>query len=251
MVCRKRNDNAISITRRQYIQELKRELPEALKILQHSNLAPVDLAQAALGPGMGIYSRYSAIQEQDGTKMKVRTALSLINKTLDEILTEQEGDFDSETRFALAWFEQFSFDKQQYGHAESLCRAKGTAVNALVESGIITAGGGNVKLLSREELSIDWDPLTDKRTVVWEMTQHLIKHLQEKGEMGAAKLYKKLGAKADVSRELAYRLFTISEKKGWAQEAQAYNSLVLSWNQIVSESYNIKDTTPSQQKLDF
>lgn len=251
MVCRKRNEDAASITRRQYIQELKKELPEALKILQHTNLAPVDLAQAALGPGMGIYSRYTAIQEQDGSRMKVRTALSLINKTLDEILTEQEGDFDAETRWALAWFEQFSFDKQQYGHAESLCRAKGTAVNALVESGIITAGGGNVKLLSREEFSIDWDPLTDKRTVVWEMTQHLIKHLQEKGEMGAAKLYKKLGAKADVSRELAYRLFTISEKKGWAQEAQAYNSLVLSWNQIVSESYNIKDNTPSQQKLDF
>jgi putative DNA methylase len=251
MVCRMRNEDAPSITRRQYLQELKKELPIALTILQHSNLAPVDLAQAALGPGMGIYSRYTAIQEQDGTRMKVRTALSLINKTLDEILTEQEGDFDAETRWALAWFEQYGSEKQQYGPAESLSRAKGTAVNALVESGVITAGGGNVKLLSREELSIDWDPLTDKRTVVWEMTQHLIKHLQEKGEMGAAKLYKKLGAKADVSRELAYRLFTISEKKGWAQEAQAYNSLVLSWNQIVSESYNIKDTTPVQQKLDF
>lgn len=251
MVCRMRNEDAPSITRRQYLQELKKELPLALTILQHSNLAPVDLAQAALGPGMGIYSRYSAIQEQDGTKMKVRTALSLINKTLDEILTEQEGDFDAETRWALAWFEQYGSDKQQYGPAESLSRAKGTAVNALVESGIIAAGGGHVKLLSREEFSQDWDPLSDKRIVVWEMTQHLIKHLQEKGELGAAKLYKKLGAKADVSRELAYRLFTISEKKGWAQEAQAYNSLVLSWNQIVSESFRIKDTIPSQQKLDF
>jgi putative DNA methylase len=251
MVCRMRNEDAPSITRRQYLQELKKELPLALTILQHSNLAPVDLAQAALGPGMGIYSRYTAIQEQDGTRMKVRTALSLINKTLDEILTEQEGDFDAETRWALAWFEQYGSDKQQYGPAESLSRAKGTAVNALVESGIIAAGGGHVKLLSREELSQDWDPLSDKRIVVWEMTQHLIKHLQEKGEMGAAKLYKKLGAKADVSRELAYRLFTISEKKGWAQEAQAYNSLVLSWNQIVSESFRIKDTIPSQQKLDF
>jgi putative DNA methylase len=251
MVCRMRNEEAPSITRRQYLQELKKELPIALTILQHSNLAPVDLAQAALGPGMGIYSRYTAIQEQDGTRMKVRTALSLINKTLDEILTEQEGDFDAETRWALAWFEQYGSEKQQYGPAESLSRAKGTAVNALVESGIITSGGGNVKLLNREELSINWDPLTDKRTVVWEMTQHLIKHLQEKGEMGAAKLYKKLGAKADVSRELAYRLFTISEKKGWAQEAQAYNSLVLSWNQIVAESYNIKDIIGTQQKLDF
>lgn len=251
MVCRMRAENAPSVTRRQYLQELKKELPEALLILQRSNLAPVDLAQAALGPGMGIYSRYSSILEQDGARMKVRTALSLINKTLDEILTEQEGDFDPETRWALAWFEQYGNEKQPYGPAESLCRAKGTAVNALVESGIITAGGGFVKLLNREELSADWDPALDKRTVIWEMTQHLIKQLQEKGELGAARLYKTLGAKADVARELAYRLFTICEKKGWGQEAQAYNSLVLSWNQLVAESYNIKDTTPKQGTIEF
>ena len=251
MVCRIRKDAAPSITRRQYIQELKKELPEALTILQRSNLAPVDLAQAALGPGMGIYSRYSSILEQDGSNMRVRTALTLINKTLDEILTEQEGDFDSETRWALAWFEQYGTEKQQYGPAESLSRAKGTAVNALVDSGIISAGSGNVKLLTREELPVDWDPNKDKKTVVWEITQHLIKHLQEKGEMGAAKLYKLIGVKADVARELAYRLFTISEKKGWAQEALAYNSLVLSWNQIVTDSYSIKDTKPQQGSLEF
>lgn len=251
MICRKRIDKAPSITRRQYIQELKRELPHALEVLQRSNLAPVDLAQAALGPGMGIYSKYTEILEQDGSKMRVRTALTLINKTLDEILTEQEGDFDGETRWALAWFEQYGTAKQPYGDAESLCRAKGTAVNSLVDSGIISAGGGFVKLYAREELSLDWDPTTDRKTVVWEITQHLIKQLQEKGELGAAKLYKSLGAKADVARELAYRLFTISEKKGWAQEAQAYNSLVLSWNQIVSESFNIKDDKGIQGKLEF
>jgi putative DNA methylase len=251
MVCRKRDDKAISITRRQYIQELKRELPRALEVLQRSNLAPVDLAQAALGPGMGIYSKYTEILEQDGSKMRVRTALTLINKVLDEILTEQEEDFDAETRWALAWFEQYGTSKQPYGDAESLCRAKGTAVNALADSGIISAGGGFVKLFAREELPANWDPATDRKTVVWEIAQHLIKHLQEKGELGAARLYKSLGSKADVARELAYRLFTISEKKGWAQEAQAYNSLVLSWNQIVTESYNIKDPIGTQGKLEF
>jgi putative DNA methylase len=200
---------------------------------------------------MGIYSKYTEILEQDGSKMRVRTALTLINKELDEILTEQEGDFDAETRWALAWFEQYGAVKQPYGDAESLCRAKGTAVNALSDSGIISAGGGFVKLFSREELSADWDPTTDRKIVLWEIAQHLIKHLQEKGEQGAAKLYKSIGSKADVARELAYRLFTISEKKGWAQEAQAYNSLVLSWNQIVAESYNIKDSISTQGKLEL
>jgi putative DNA methylase len=249
MVCRKRDDKAPSITRRQYIQELKRELPNALEVLQRSNLAPVDLAQAALGPGMGIYSKYTEILEQDGSKMRVRTAMTLINKALDEILTEQEGDFDAETRWALAWFEQYGTAKQSYGDAESLCRAKGTAVNALADSGIILSGGGYVKLLSREELPDDWNPATDKKTVFWEMAQHLIKSLQEQGELGASRLYKSIGPKADVARELAYRLFIICEKKGWAQEALAYNSLVLSWNQIVAGALNISEHSEIQTKL--
>lgn len=251
MVCRKRDDNAPSITRRQYIQELKRELPNALEVLQRSNLAPVDLAQAALGPGMGIYSKYTEILEQDGSKMRVRTALTLINKALDEILTEQEGDFDAETRWALAWFEQNEFAAGEFGDANALALAKNTAVNALVHSGVVKSGAGKVQLIPRSELSPTWDPTADNRVVIWEITQHLIKQLQEHGEMGAAKLYKKLGPTADIARELAYHLFTICEKKGWAQEAQAYNSLVLSWNQIVAESYNIKAPIVKQGKLEF
>lgn len=249
MVCRKRGMDAQSITRRDYIQELKQELPYALEILQKSNFAPVDLAQAALGPGMSVFSKYSAIIEQDGRKMRVKTALILINKVLDEILTEQEGDFDAETRWALAWFEQYGNERQAYGDAESLCRAKGTAINALVESGIIFAGGGFVKLFSRDELPSNWDPDKDKRTVIWETAQYLIKEFEEKGESGAAKLYRKLGVKADIARELAYHLFTICEKKGWSQEAQAYNSLVLSWSQIASEAIHISNEIKTQQNL--
>jgi len=251
LACRPRGESAGTITRREYLQILKRELPTAIQVLQRSNLAPVDMAQATIGPGMGIYSRYDKIMEQDGKTMSVKTALSLINKTLDEILAEQEGDFDVETRWAIAWFEQNVFSSGEFGDADALSRAKNTAVNALVNSGIVQSGSGKVRLIPREELPADWDPYTDNKIPVWELTQHLIKQLQEKGETGAARLYKKLGNQADVARELAYRLFLISEKKGWAQEAQAYNSLVLSWNQIVSESYNIKDTVQKQQEINF
>ncbi len=251
LACRPRSASAPTITRREYLQILKRELPNSIEVLQHSNLAPVDMAQATIGPGMSIFSRYEKIMEQDGKPMTVKTALSLINKTLDEILAEQEGDFDVETRWAISWFEQNTFNEGAFGDADALGRARNTAVNALVHAGIVKSGGGKVKLISREELRSDWDPATDNRIPVWELTQHLIKQLQENGETGAAKLYKKLGASADVARELAYRLFTICEKKGWATEAQAYNSLVLSWNQIVAESFNIKDHKGVQTKLDF
>lgn len=249
LACRPRPESASSITRREYLQILKRELPNAIEVLQKSNLAPVDMAQATIGPGMGIYSRFDKIMEQDGTPMSVRTALSLINRALGEILAEQEGDFDTETRWALAWFEQNEFASGEFGDANALALAKNTAVNALVYSGIVKSGGGKVQLIPRSDLSPTWDPTADNRVVVWEITQHLIKQLQDHGEMGAAKLYKKLGPTADIARELAYHLFTICEKKGWAQEAQAYNSLVLSWNQIVAESYNIKDPSGKQIKL--
>lgn len=251
LACRPRPENAPSITRREYLQMLKRDLPSAIAVLQKSNLAPVDMAQATIGPGMGIYSRFSRIMEQDGTTMSVRTALSLINKALGEILAEQEGDFDTETRWALAWFEQNEFTYGEFGDANALALAKNTAVNALVHSGVVKSGAGKVQLIPRAELSTSWDPTLDNRIVVWEITQHLIKQLQEQGEIGASKLYKKLGPKADIARELAYHLFTICEKKGWTQEAQAYNSLVLSWNHIVAESYNIKDQIGTQGKLEF
>jgi putative DNA methylase len=249
LTCRPRSENAASITRREYLQILKRELPNAIEVLQKSNLAPVDMAQATIGPGMGIFSRFDKIMEQDGTQMSVRTALSLINRALGEILAEQEGDFDTETRWALAWFEQNEFAAGEFGDANALALAKNTAVNALVHSGVVKSGAGKVQLIPRTELSPTWDPTADSRVVVWEITQHLIKQLQEHGETGAAKLYNKLGPTAAISRELAYHLFTICEKKGWAQEAQAYNSLVLSWNQIVAESLKTKHSNGIQLKL--
>lgn len=252
LACRPRNETPVSITRREYIQKLKKELPEAIKILQHSNLAPVDMAQAAIGPGMAIYSEYSEIIEQDGSNLRVRTALNLINQVLDEILAEQENEFESETRWAIAWFEQNGFNEGDYGDADALSRAKNTAVSGLVNAGIVKSGKGKVQLIPRSELPSDWDPDNDNRLVIWEMTQYLIKYLFEKGEQGAAKIYKKLGAKSEIARELAYRLFTICEKKGWTEEAQVYNTLVLSWGNVLNESYKIKHIDkPQQTKFEF
>lgn len=252
LTCRPRPDDAPTATRRIYVQQLKRELPATVAILQASNLAPVDLAQAAIGPGMAIYSRYRQVVEQDGSPMRVKAALAIINKTLDEILTEQEGDFDAETRWALAWYADHQFESGDFGKANQLAGSKNTAVNALAQTGIVRSGTGRVKLLSRDELPADWDPTHDGRTVVWEMTQHLIKRLESKGEEGAARLYRLLDGRASAARELAYGLFTLCERKGWSQEALAYNSLVLAWNGILLQAQQLPQADAGEQgKLDL
>jgi putative DNA methylase len=232
LVCRPRPSDSPHATRREFLSALKRELPDALKKLQHGNIAPVDLAQAAIGPGMAVFSRYDQVLEADGTPMRVRTALTLINQALDEVLTEQEGEFDGDTRWALAWFEQHGMDDGLYGVAETLSKAKNTAVTGLVEAGIVVARAGKVRLLRREELPGDWDPIRDRRFTVWEATQHLIRALQEKGEGGAAALLRKVGARGEVARDLAYRLYSVCERKKWAQEGLAYNGLVIAWPEI-------------------
>jgi len=232
LVCRKRGQSAGMATRREFMKAIKEELPGALRNLQRGNIAPVDLAQTAIGPGMGIFTRYARVLESDGSPMSVRTALTLINQALDEVLAEQEGDFDSDTRWALAWFEQFGVDEGPFGEADNLSRAKNTAVSALEQAGIVKSRGGKVRLLSRQELPKDWDPMGDKRLTIWEITQHLIRSLDDLGEEGAARLVSKLGGVAETARELAYRLFSLSERKGWAREALAYNSLVVSWPEI-------------------
>lgn len=232
LVCRPRPDDAPLTTRRDFLNALKRELPAALRDLQRGNIAPVDLAQASIGPGMAIYSRYRRVLEADGSAMHVRTALSLINQALDAYLAEQEGEYDADTRWALAWFEQFGFEEGPFGDAETLSKAKNTSVGGMVEAGILTARGGKVRLLRREELPADWDPGADRRLTVWEVAQQLIRTMQERGEPAAAALLAKVGGLGDTARDLAYRLYTICERKGWSAEALPYNALVVAWSEV-------------------
>jgi putative DNA methylase len=232
LVCRPRNADAPLATRCELINALKAELPTALKNLQRGNIAPVDLAQAAIGPGMAVFSRYSKVVEAGGSAMTVRTALGLINQTLDEVLAEQEGEFDADTRWAVAWFEQFGMNEGPFGVAETLSKAKNTAVNGLEEAGILIAKAGKVRLLRREELDGDWDPTTVRRLTVWEVTHQLIRALDKDGEAGAAALLRRVGALGETARDLAYRLYGVCERKKWSQEGLAYNSLVIAWPEI-------------------
>ncbi|WP_322508983.1 DUF1156 domain-containing protein [Anaerolinea sp.] len=236
LICRPRPENAPTATRREFLAALRRELPTALRELQKGNIAPVDLAQAAIGPGMAIFSRHKAVLEADGTPMRVRTALALINQALDEYLAEQEGEYDADTRWALAWFEQYGHEAGPYGVAETLSKAKNTSVEGLAQAGFLEARAGKVRLLPREELAPDWDPARDKRLTVWEATQYLIRALDKEGEQGAGALLAKLGAAGETARDLAYRLYTVCERKGWAQEALAYNMLVVAWPRIKEQA---------------
>jgi len=251
LICRPCPVDATSITRRQFLKELQQELPLAIANLQQGNLAPVDMAQASIGPGMGVFSRYKAVRESDGSEMRVRTALQLINRTLDEFLNEQEGEFDGDTRWALTWFEQHQYEFGEYGEAETLSRAKSTSIKGLETAGILAAKGGKVKLLTRQELPDKWIPAEDERIPVWEATQHLIRTLEQQGEVGTATLLMELGDKAENARDLAYRLYSICEAKGWTQEAIAYNSLVSSWSEISRLSLEIKPPETNQQELDL
>jgi putative DNA methylase len=229
LVCRVRPENAPITTRKEFLFSLKQELPQALRNLQKGNIAPVDLAQAAIGPGMAVFSRYKKVLETDGTQMRVRTALALINQGLDEVLSELESEFDPDTRWALAWFEQHAFDEGLYGEAEVLATAKAISISGLAEAGILYSRAGKVRLLRREELPEDWEPATDRRLTVLEVTQHLIRRLDQKGETETASLKAKIGGLAETALDLAYRLYILCERKGWAEEAGYYNSLVVAW----------------------
>ena len=232
LVCRPRAATAPAATRREFITALKAELPQALVHLQRGNIAPVDLAQAAIGPGMAVYTRYTKVLDAAGKALPVREALALINQTLDEALAEQEGDFDADSRWALAWFEQSGFEKGEYGVAEILSKAKNTSVAGMVDAGILASKAGTVRLLRPQELPPDWDPTTDPRLTAWEMVHHLVRALEAGGESAAAEIAAPLGAKGEVARELCYRLYTLCERKKRAAEALSYNSLVQSWPEI-------------------
>jgi putative DNA methylase len=233
LVCRPRAADAATATRREFVVALKAELPVALAHLQRGNIAPVDLAQAAIGPGMAVYTRYAKVLDAEGKPLSVRDALALINQTLDEALAEQEGDFDADSRWALTWFEQTGFDEGEYGVAEQLSKSKNTSVAGMVEAGIVESKRGKVRLLKPSELPPDWDPAADPHRNDWEVVHHLLRCLEAGGEPAAAGLVMKLGAKAEVARELCYRLYTVCERKKRASEALAYNGLVQSWPEIV------------------
>ncbi len=248
LVCRQRSATAPTATRREFVAALKAELPQALAHLQAGNIAPVDLAQAAIGPGMAVYTRYAKVLDAEGKPIAVRAALALINQTLDEALAEQEGDFDADTRWALTWFDQTGFAEGDYGVAEQLSKSKNTAVNGLVEAGIIVSKAGKVRLLKPAELPADWDPITDARLTVWEMVHQLVRVLEAGGESAAATLVAKLGSQAETARELCYRLYTLCERKKRAFDAMAYNGLVQSWPEITRLAREVASGSPHKVK---
>ena len=249
LVCRPRPDDARVVTRRDLISVLRSEIPNALRHLQEGNIAPVDLAQAAIGPGMAVFSRYRNVLEADGTPMRVRTALQIINGELDAYFAEQEGDLDPDTRFCIAWFEQYGMRAAAFGEADVLARAKNSSVEGIAESGILQANAGKVCLLSRDEYPDDWEPTSDSRLNTWKCTQYLIRALDQGGEAAAARLVNLLGGgPSEDARGLGYRLYAICERKGWAQEAVAYNALVTSWSYIQSATTS-SEAAPPQRDL--
>jgi putative DNA methylase len=247
LVCRARASQAPTATRREFIIALKTELPQALAHLQRGNIAPVDLAQAAIGPGMAVYTRYAKVLDAEGKPLSVREALGLINQTLDEALAEQEGDFDGDSRWAITWFEENGFAEGEYGRAEQLSKSKNTSVDGMKEAGILASKGGRVRLLKPDEFPDEWDPVSDLRLTAWETVHQLIRALETGGEGAAAELVTKLGAKAEVARELAYRLYTLCERKKRAAEALSYNALVQSWPEILRMAQS--ETAPVQGAL--
>lgn len=251
IVCRVKKDSLNMITRREYLNILRKELPSALKKLQQGNIAPVDLAQAAIGPGMSVFSRYSKVLEADGTPMTVRTALQIINQELDAYLTTLEGEMDTDSRFCVAWYEQFGMNEAPFGEADVLARAKNTSVGRLEEKGVVYSAKGKVRLLKREELDAKWSPVSSSsRDMIWMCTQQLVKTLENEGEIKTAELVHKMrGDVVENAKALAYRLYTIAERKGWTEEAYAYNALVVSWPDIQKKSSELAARSYEQQSL--
>ncbi|MFD2405947.1 hypothetical protein ACFSVK_09520 [Azorhizophilus paspali] len=237
LVCRQRAADAPSISRREFIRELNAVLPVALDEMTrggiNSPVAPVDLSQAIIGPGMAIFSKYTAVLEADGTPMSVRTALQLINRFL------AEDDFDHDTQFCLHWFETQGWATGKYGEADVLARAKGTSVGGLVEAGVVESSKGELRLLRWADMASDWSPETDIRIPVWEALHQMIRALNQEGESAAGALLARMPERSEPIRALAYRLYTLCERKGWAEDARAYNELVTAWTAIEQASHEV------------
>ena len=250
LVCRKKEATAEVITRAEFVRALKRELPPAITKLQAANIAPADMPQSAIGPGMGVFSRYAAVLESDDRPMSVKTALQLINAELDTFLSSLTGDFDAETRFAVTWFEQFGYDKGEFGTAQSLCQARGLAVDSVKHAGIIESAAGKVRLLKRSELNEEWDPTTDPHLTIWECLQYLVRAL-DGGEENAARLLKRIGPeRAGAVKDLAYYLYDLAgNKRRDAQEATSYNALIALWSDLTGLASTVRDDTDRQASL--
>ncbi len=247
LVCRKRPENAPSITRRNFLAELKRELRVALKKLQSSNIAPVDMAQAAIGPGMGVYSRYAGVLEADGSSMTIRSALQVINAELDAYLTEQDGELDADSRFCIDLYAQYAFNDMKYGEADVLARARNTSIDRLADRGLVFAQKGLVHLQDRQNLPT---PNADSEKTLWLLTQQLVFAMQEGGVSACAQIVARIyGSGPDRAKALAYRLYTLAEQKGWTQEAYVYNALVVAWQEIQSKALELKNVRMVQGTL--
>lgn len=234
LVCRRRADDAPSISRREFLRELNEVMPVAFEEMTrggvNSPVAPVDLSQAIIGPGMAVFSKYKAVLEADGSPMSVRTALRIINRFFGD------EDFDNDTMFCLGWFDGNGWAAGKFGDADVLARAKGTSAAGLVEAGVAASGGGQVRLLRWQEMPDGWDPARDARNPVWEALHQLIRSLNLHGEQHAGRLLAKCGSRSGAIRALAYRLYTLCERKGWADDARAYNELVVAWTNIEQAS---------------
>ena len=251
LVCRKRISIAPPITKREFMQHLRKDMPGAISALLEASLAPVDLAQAAIGPGMAIFTSYPKVVGLDGAPLTVREALMTINQVLDEQLAEQEGNWDADTRWAVVWFDQFAFGSSDFGQADQLARAKNTSVDGVVEAGVASSSAGRVRLLKPDELPATWSPEADKRLTVWEMLHHLVR-LQKHGEIAASAMLARLGDKADSAKELAYRLYGICEHKKRSAEGQLYNDLITVWPDLLNQSKQAPAPTvrPGEFELD-
>lgn len=248
LVCRKRQADAQSCTRRNFVNELKRELRPALRKLQSSNIAPVDLAQSAIGPGIGVYSKYSKVLEADGTPMTVRSALQIINQELDLFFNEQDGDLDTESRFCVDLYSQMAFNEMPFGDANTLATAKNTSVAIMASHGTLYAQKGKVHLIERPELPTKID---EHEGSIWLLCQQLTYKMEKEGVEGCATAIANMyGSNAERAKDLAYRLYTIAERKKWAQEAYAYNALVVAWPEIQSRAAELKAIVPQQLTLE-
>ena len=228
LACRPRPKSAPLATRSEFIAALRGELPQAIKVLQSGNIAPVDLPQSTIGPGIAVFSRYAKVVEASGKQMPVSDALAIINEVLDDVLHGEESELDPDTRFALAWYEQHGFEPAPFGDADSIARAKNTSVEGVARAGVGESSGGKFRLYRRSELEEDWDPASDSRLTAWEALQHLAVRL-ERSESQAIDLLARLGSTADAARQLAYLLHKIASDNRWAEEALTYNNLITVW----------------------